>query len=682
MTIAIIGCGHIAQAYANGLDAYPDLSLVATADLQIDRANALAAPRGATAYADAETLLAESDADVIANLTLHNAHAPITKACLADGRHVFSEKPLALDSSTARTLVEMAKANGVVLGCAPISGWADAPQQAARLLREGHLGTARVAYAVGNFGRLTHWNSNPEPFLRVGPLYDGAVYPLTVLTTIYGPITRVRTADVSLLLEEHTHDGRPFTVETPDHVTATLELAHGPLVQLTASMYVPHQTQHFSSLEIHGDAGSLYLDDVGNFNGNTSEPPLQVARLGRPYRPLPLRRAPTPLTYAAGIADVARAARSGRAPLASGRQAAHLVAAIEAIHTCAETGQPVPVDAVGFAAPDVLPWTRVAAAGRTVHPLSPAGASADASEDASDDPAPVDLPPIGFGCSRYRGGTTYVDLDASMADALAAGVRLFDTAELYGTEATLGRLIRTGVGASQEQAFVVSKVWNTNHRPEHLRAAAEASLDRLGLDAFDAYLLHNPTAWMHQGPLGDVSERIHDEATARTFPTTADGSMQLDDAVTLADTWAAMEALVHDGLTRHIGLCNADRDTLADLLDTATIPPRLLQIECHPYHRPADVIDCAHANGLRVMAHSPLSAPGLLDDPVLQDIAATHDISSAQVVLRWLLQHDLVPIPSSTTPDHVHANANVFGGALSDAQMRRIDGLHRDDFCR
>ena len=82
------------------------------------------------------------------------------------------------------------------------------------------------------------------------------------------------------------------------------------------------------------------------------------------------------------------------------------------------------------------------------------------------------------------------------------------------------------------------------------------------------------------------------------------------------------------------------------------------------------------------MAHSPLSAPGLLDDPVLQDIAATHDISSAQVVLRWLLQHDLVPIPSSTTPDHVHANANVFGGALSDAQMRRIDGLHRDDFCR
>ena len=678
MTLAIVGCGHIAQAYADGVDAYSDLSLVAAADLQMERAVALAEPYGATPYPDVDTLLAEEEVDLVANLTLHEAHAPVTSACLSAGCHVFSEKPLAVEATTARTLVQQAEANGVTLGCAPLSGWADVQQQAARLLRDGHIGTARIAYAVGNFGRLTDWNANPEPFLRVGPLYDGAVYPLTVLTTIYGPVTRVRTADVSLLLDTHTHEGRTFTVETPDHVTATLELEQGPLVQLTTSMYVPYQTKHFSSLEIHGDAGSLYLDDCGTFDGNTSTPPLQVARLGRAYRPLPLQRPPTPLTYAAGIADVARAATTGHDLLASGRHAAHLVSIIEAIYNCAETGQATPVDAVGFAAPALLPWANRSHPHRTVHPLAP---SASPSEDTPAPNTPA-IPPIGFGCSRYRGGTTYVDLDDAMADALAAGIRLFDTAELYGTESMLGDRLNDLHDHHRERVFLVSKAWNTNHHPDHLRAAAEASVDRLGVDRLDAYLLHNPTAWVHQEPLGDVSNLSHEEATARTFPTDDEGAIKTADNVALADTWTAMEALVEDGLTRHIGLCNVDSSTLTTLLEIATIPPQLVQVECHPYHRPAALIEQAHTHGLRVMAHSPLSAPGLLDDPVVHAVAQSHDVAPAQVILRWLVQHHLVPIPSSTRANHVHANADVFGFALSDADMERLNGLHQPNFSR
>ena len=678
MKVAIVGCGHIASAYAEGLAAYPTLSLAATADLDRSRAESLAAPYEADAYGDVETLLAESDAELVVNLTIHDAHAPVTRICLDAGRHVLSEKPLALDTDTARALVEMADRRSLALGCAPLCGWADAQQYAARLLRQEHVGPVRMVYATGNFGRTTEWNANPEPFLRIGPLYDGAVYPLTVLTTVFGPVRCVRTADADLLLDTHTHDGRTFTVDTPDHVSATLEMSHGPRVQLTASMYVPYQTQDFSSLEFHGDAGSLYLDDCGNLDGATDAPLLQGARLGEPYRPCPLPRRPASLSYGSAVADVARAARNGRPPLASGRQAAHVVATIEAIEHCAETHAPVPVDDVGFAAPDLLPWTRQSDPRGTVHPLRPSDAEASTAAPSG---AAIDLPAVGFGCSRYRGGTTYVDLDASMADALAAGVRLFDTAELYGTEASLGALLDAPWGPPRDDVVVVSKAWNTNHHSDRLRAAARDSLDRLGLDAFDVYMLHNPTAWAHQAPLGDVSQLSHDEATARTFPTDEAGD-PLDADVTLRETWRALETLHTDGWTRHLGICNVSRDQLVDLLDLATIPPAVVQVECHPYHQPSDLIDVAQQHGIRVMAHSPLSAPGLLQDDTLRAIAEAHDVSTARVVLRWHVQRGLVPIPSSTHPDHVHANARLFGFALTDTQMEAINALHRPHFER
>ncbi len=678
MNVAIVGCGHIASAYADGLASYPDLTLTATADLDVSRAQSLADGHEADAYANAEALLADSNAELVVNLTIHDAHADVTRTCLEAGRHVFSEKPLALDPTEARALVERADREGLTLGCAPLCGWADAQQYAARLLRDGHIGSPRVAYATGNFGRMTEWNAHPEPFLRVGPLYDGAVYPLTVLTTLFGPVARIRTADASLLLDEHQHDGRTFTVDTPDHVAAVLEMETGPVVQLTASMYVPYQTQHFSSLEVHGDAGSLYLDDCGNFDGNTDAPPLQVARLGETYRPCPVPRRPAALTYAAAVADVARAARGDRRPRVSGRQAAHLVATISAIEQCAETHTPVDVDAVGFAAPDLLPWTQAAAPHRQSHPLLPNDTPA---VPVAPDGARADLPPVGFGCSRYRGGTTYVDLNDSMADALAAGVRLFDTAELYGTEEALGALLDEACGPPRNRLFIVGKAWNTNHRPQHLRAAARDSLERLRLDAFDCYMLHWPEAWQHQEPLSDISDRSHEEATAITFPTDDSGD-PLEADVTLTETWQAMGQLVQDGLAHTLGICNVTREELAGVLDLAAVPPAIVQVECHPYHHPTDLIDFAHEHGIRVMAHSPLSAPGLLQDDTLRSIADAHDVSPAQVVLRWNVQHGVVPIPSSTTPEHVHANADVFGFTLSDAQMDAIDALHQPDFER
>jgi len=687
MEVAIVGCGHIATQYAAGLRADPELSLVAAADLATRRAKTLAHPFGALAYDSVDALLENSDAELVVNLTLHKAHAEVTRACLEAGRHVLSEKPLALDRSEAEALVDIADGKGLALGCAPLSPWADGQQLAARLLREGHIGDVRMAYATGNFGRVTEWNPNPEPFLRVGPLYDGAVYHLSVLTAIFGPVARVRRADVTQLLTDHEHDGRTFRVATPDHAVATLEFPDGPLVQLTASMYVPHRTREFASLEVHGDAGSLYLPDAGNVDGRTAGPSLEVARLGRPYRPLPLPRPPTALNHASAIADVAQAARDDRLPLASGRQAAHVVAVLEAIEASARSGRPVDVPGVAFRKPELMPWTAAREPHRTVHPLTRVNDerhTADPRRGPERDDATrgIALPPVGFGGSRYRGGTTYVDLRAAIGDALAADVRLFDTAELYGTEAQLGSWLGAGIGPPRERLVVVGKAWNTNHRPEHLHAAATASLARLGLPTFDVYMLHWPEAWQHQGPLGDLSQRSHDEAQPLTFPTGADGEILLDDGVTLAETWGAMERLVDEGLTGALGICNVSQAQLQELLDIARIPPSTIQIECHPYAPQWDLVQFAHRQGIRVMAHSPLSAPGLLAEDALGSIAQRHGVSTAQIVLRWLIQRGLVPIPSSTRPDHVHANADLFGVALSEPEMREIDALEWSEFAR
>ena len=385
-----------------------------------------------------------------------------------------------------------------------------------------------------------------------------------------------------------------------------------------------------------------------------------------------------------------------------------MVATLTAVETSADAGGGRPVERCGFDRPEQLPWTQDPFPHPDAHPLAVRGGFAADDRPRSSaptggslsrshlDPAPTSpprrrgsqpeaalpsLPPIGFGCSRYRGGSTYVDLGNAMADALAAGIRLFDTAELYGTDAELGALLTDGCGLPRERLFIVGKVWNTNHRPDHLRAAAEASLERLGLEAFDAFLLHNPTAWRHQGPLGDLSRLSHEEATARTFPTTAAGDPARAD-VDLAETWAAMEGLVEDGRARHLGVCNVDADGLADLCSLSGRTPELVQVECHPYRHPTALIEAAHARGIRVMAHSPLSAPGLLEDETLRQVAGRHDVSTAQVVLRWNVEQGIVPIPSSTNPDHVHANADVFSFSLSDEDRAAIDALHRPDFSR
>lgn len=656
MDLAIVGCGSIAERYVAALPAFDDLRLVAAVDTDETRVDEFASAHGCDAYTEIESMLAAVDPALALNLTSHRAHAPVTRTCLDAGVNVYSEKPLALDADEARALVSLAEERGLALGCAPENHRNEHQRLAARRLSDGSLGTVRVVSATAHVGRVTEWHDRPASFLAVGPLYDGAVYPLTLLVEWFGPVTRVRTADAVTRYPERAG----VDPERPTHVEATLAFDGGQFARLTASTYVPHRSREFVGLELHGDDGSLYLSDVGSLGSD--ETLVAVGRAGRGYTPVPLQHSSRETRYLAGPARLARGVRRGRPSRHSARRAAHVVAVCNAVERAAETGDSVVVDDCGF---------------------GDGATSLDAASLASTEPsrsenAAIRLPPIGFGCSRYRDGQ-YVDRVDSVATALDAGYRLLDSAELYGNERRIGELLAAPGSPDRNALFLLGKAWNTNHA--HVREACETSLRELGVDTFDCYALHWPDAWAYTGPLTDLASHPVAEQEARTFPRDESGAIRTAET-SFEATWRRLERLHDDGLARTLGLCNVDRETLNTVLSVARIPPAVVQIERHPYEPRRGLVAFCHERGIRVVAHSPLSASGLLDEPVLASIAATHDATPAQVVLAWNVRRGVVPIPASVDPDHVVENVAAAGLRLSAAECDRIDDLEEADFER
>ena len=678
MKCAFVGAGAVADRYAAGL---PDseLDLTAVCDLDADRAGRLAAAHDATPYTDLGELLAAESAPLVVNLASHRAHAPVTERCLAADRHVFGEKPLALEADAAAALVATAEDRDLALDCAPLNRRCDPQRHVRRLLGDGRLGPVRLGYAHAHVGRVTEWHDRPDSFLAVGPLYDGAVYPLTLLVSWFGPVEHVRVADAI--------DAWPDREEQepvrPAHVEATLEFADGPVVRLTASLYAPHRSREFNSLELHGDDGSLYLADSGALAAEVDT--VSVGGAGRPYVAAPHPAPRRERSYLEGPERLAAAVERGDRPTAGGRRAAHVVAVCNAVETAASSGGPVRVADQGVehrepSPPSVRPPRDGPVGGRD-GPDAPGGGHATGDGRAADDggrTAALGLPPVGFGCSRYREGE-YVDRIDSIATALDAGYRLFDSAELYGNEERIGDLLAAPGSPDREGLFLASKVWNTNH--EHVAEACEGSLAALGVDALDCYMLHWPEAWAYRGPLGDLASMSPTEQEALAFPTDEDGDRARADT-SLVGTWRRLERLHDRGLARSLGVCNVSLDRLETVTEAARVPPAVVQVESHPYRPRTDLVRACHERGIRVMAHSPLSAPGLLAEPVLAEVADEHGVSPAAVAIAWQVDRGVVPIPSSNDPDHVVSNLAAARLRLDDADRERIETLEDPGFER
>jgi alcohol dehydrogenase (NADP+) len=280
---------------------------------------------------------------------------------------------------------------------------------------------------------------------------------------------------------------------------------------------------------------------------------------------------------------------------------------------------------------------------------------------------------VGVGTASYRGGETYVDLTDGLRAALDAGARLFDCAELYGTESLVGDLIHARGGPPRGALTLVSKVWHTNHAPDNLRAACRASRERLEVDRLDAYLLHGTEAWAHRGPLDGLGEMDHAEREALTFPT--DGGDPVEADVSLATTWRAMESLVDAGHVRHLGVCNVDVETLAGLHADARVPPRVVQVEHHPLAPRDDLVAWCRDHGVAVMGHTPLGPDGLRSHPTVREVADDEGLTPAGALLRWAVARGVAPIPSTADPAHAVANLDLFERPLSPEGRARLDGL-------
>lgn len=268
------------------------------------------------------------------------------------------------------------------------------------------------------------------------------------------------------------------------------------------------------------------------------------------------------------------------------------------------------------------------------------------------------IPALGFGTSLSDNTKTR----AAVKAAVRAGFRHLDAAERYRNEAEVGAALKELFAqrtVRREELFVTTKLWNNNHRPERVEPALRASLKRLGLDAVDLYLVHTPFAFR---PGDDQDPRdIH-------------GAVVYDHGVTLADTWAAMEALVDQGLTRAIGLSDIDAEGTRKILKTARIKPAAVEVESHPYHPQWELHEMRQTDGIILLAFASLGhalQPRLLDDPLVVSIARRLGKTPAQVLLAWGIQRGSAVLTASVSPARIRENFDVT--ALPDSAMHEIN---------
>lgn len=267
------------------------------------------------------------------------------------------------------------------------------------------------------------------------------------------------------------------------------------------------------------------------------------------------------------------------------------------------------------------------------------------------------IPAVGF-------GTLIADPIATKEatrTALEVGFRHFDCAERYRNEEEVGDAMqaafRAGI-ARREDIFVTTKLWNTNHRPERVKPAFDASRGRLQIDTVDCYLIHTPFAFRPGDEQDPRDERDH---------------VIYDSGVTLVETWGALERLVDEGQCKSIGLSDVTLDQLRGIVAAARIKPAVAQVECHPYFPQWDLVEFCRENGIVVQAGAPLGHgldPKVLDDPVIAAIAQRVHKTPAQVALAWAVQRGTAFLVTSRTASRIQENFDI--STLPEDAMREI----------
>ncbi|UJL47237.1 aldo/keto reductase [Virgibacillus sp. NKC19-16] len=251
------------------------------------------------------------------------------------------------------------------------------------------------------------------------------------------------------------------------------------------------------------------------------------------------------------------------------------------------------------------------------------------------------IPQLGYGVWKVPNE----EVTEAVEQALKAEYRLIDTAKVYGNEYGVGEAL-AGSNVPREDLFITTKLANADQGYENTLKAFDESLEKLGLDYVDLYLIHWPT------PKYD----------------------------TYVETYKALEKIYKDGRTKAIGVCNFDIEHLKRIMDECEVTPAVNQVECHPYLQQKELKQFCMDHGILLEAYSPLmNGTKVMQNDVIQEIADKHSKTPAQVILRWHLQSDVVVIPKTVTPSRMKENYNIFDFELSEADMDQIVSLDRNE---
>jgi predicted dehydrogenase len=341
MNIGIVGCGNIAgKAYVPACRKFPFLHIAACADLDVARAEEFAKQHQIPRGVSVDALLADPTIELVINLTVPKAHAPLDLRCLEAGKHVFSEKPFAISREEGEAVVALAKKKGLRVGCAPDTVMGCGVQTCRKYLDEGLIGQVVAGNAFMLCGGHETWHPSPEFYYEAGggPLYDMGPYYLHALITLLGPVQRVcgvtKATWPTRTITSQPKKGKVVQVEVPTHLVTVLEFAQGAVVTLTTSFDIKGG-HTMPNIELYGTEGSMQVPDPNGTNGA-----IRIARRGvhdwteyartHPYRDG---------SRGVGVADMALAIRNGRAHRTNEAIAMHAVDVFQAVHEASAGGR-------------------------------------------------------------------------------------------------------------------------------------------------------------------------------------------------------------------------------------------------------------------------------------------------------------------------------------------------------
>ncbi|BCJ33728.1 oxidoreductase [Actinocatenispora thailandica] len=350
--VAVVGCGTISTQYLDNLTAFPDIRVVACTDLDPSRARQAAERYHIPVVGDTDQVLGHPDVEIVVNLTIPAVHTEVAHAAIAAGKHVYSEKPLALERDAGAALLAAASTAGVRVANAPDTFLGAGLQTAYRMIAEGAIGTPLTALTLMQSPGPESWHPNPAFLFQygAGPLFDIGPYYLTTLVGAFGPARSVaavgRRARDSRVVGSGPLAGTAFDVEVPTHVAALLDFTGGQAATSVLSFDSPLARAGF--VEITGSEATMALPDPNTFTGT-----IRLRRAGDDdWSAVPAKGPDT--GRGLGVLDLARAVRAGTPHRASGELALHVLELMTAIAASAETGAFVPIGS-SCAAPALLP---------------------------------------------------------------------------------------------------------------------------------------------------------------------------------------------------------------------------------------------------------------------------------------------------------------------------------------